>query len=150
MREQGAAEDIVQDAFLALWRKSGQYDERFASLRTWFLTIVRNRAIDVLRSGRRQRMDLPLLEEIEETAGEGARTEMAEGVEEALLRERVREVVAGLPLEQRRTVELIYFGGYTYEEAARLTDAPLGTVKSRLRSAFQKLRPLLASERGAS
>ncbi len=150
LREQGAAEDVVQDAFLTVWRKADQYDAAQASLRTWLLTIVRNRTIDVLRSGKRQRTELPLLEGLEETVGAEARSEMATGVEDGLVRARVRQVVAELPSDQRRTIELIYFGGYTYEEAARLTNAPLGTVKSRLRAAFAKLRPLLATERPAS
>ena len=147
LREQGAAEDIVQEAFLTVWRKSEQYDERQASLRTWILTIVRNRSIDLLRSGKHRRTELPLLEELEETANPEAGASVSGLVEDELSRRAVAEAVAQLPEDQRRTIELVYFGGYTYEEAARLTDAPLGTVKSRLRAAFQKLRPLLASER---
>lgn len=147
LRDEGVAEDVVQDSFLAVWRKAEQFDAGYGSLRTWLLSIVRNRAIDVIRSGRRQRLDLPLLDELEETAAAGGRANVSEQVERAFSRKAVADAVAGLPEDQRRTVQLIYFGGYTYEEAARLTNTPLGTVKSRLRAAFQKLRPLLAEER---
>lgn len=147
LREQGAAEDIVQEAFLTLWRKADQYRPDHASLRTWLLTIVRNRTIDHLRSSKRARTDLPLLEELGETLGDGQAGGMAQQVERDIEGQRVRAIVAGLPEDQRRTVELVYFGGYTYEEAARLTNTPLGTVKSRLRAAFARLRPLLAEER---
>ncbi len=147
LREQGAAEDIVQEAFLTLWRKGDQYRPENATLRTWLLTIVRNRTIDHLRATKRARTDLPLLEELGETLGDAQAGEMAQQVERELAGQRVRAIVASLPEDQRRAIELVYFGGYTYEETARLTGAPLGTVKSRLRAAFARLRPLLAEEK---
>lgn len=147
LREQGAAEDIVQEAFLTLWRKADQYRPENATLRTWLLTIVRNRTIDHLRATKRARTDLPLLEELGDTLGDAQAGEMAQQVERELAGQRVRAIVADLPEDQRRAIELVYFGGYTYEETARLTGAPLGTVKSRLRAAFARLRPLLAEEK---
>ena len=135
------AEDIAQEAFLAVWRSGARYDRARGSVRTWTLGIVHNRAVDALRrSGvheRRRASD----EGIEETLEAPERTE-AQAVENAVSRE-IRGALGELPAEQRRVIELAYFGGFTHIEIASMLDTPVGTVKGRMRLGLQKLRSQL-------
>ena len=137
----GTAEEIAQEAFLAIWRSGASYDRTRGSVRTWLLGIVHNRAIDALRRAAAQERRragneraAEGLEASERTEVEAARRETARSVR-TLLRE--------LPGDQRRVVELAYFGGFTHEEIARMLDEPLGTVKGRMRLALEKLRASL-------
>jgi RNA polymerase sigma-70 factor (ECF subfamily) len=136
-----AAEDVAQEAFLALWRSGTRYDRTRGSVRTWALGIVHNRAVDALRRSsahdRRRVSD----EGIEETLEAPERTD-AQAIENAASRE-IREALDGLPDDQRRTIELAYFGGFTHVEIASMLDAPVGTVKGRMRLGLQKLRTQL-------
>ncbi len=133
-----AAEDVAQEAFLALWRSGTRYDRTRGSVRTWALGIVHNRAVDSLRrSGahdRRRASD----EGIEETLEAPERTE-TQAIESATSHE-IRGALAELPDEQRRVIELAYFGGFTHMEIASMLGAPVGTVKGRMRLGLQKLR----------
>ena len=140
------AEDVVHDAFVAVWRKIDRFDADRGSLRSWLMTVVRNRAIDRIRA-RRPGMDL-------EDADERSllRTGPNPTWEAALRRAsavEVRAAIAALPDEQRRAVELAYFEGYTYREVAELTGVPPGTATGRLRLALAKLRDALAGTSGA-
>lgn len=144
--QEQAAEDVVQDAFLAVWRGANGYKPGRGPVRSWLLTIVRNRAVDLLRGPSRQAsraLPLDLLPGLEPVAADDPE-------EEALSRvdgQRVRSAVAALPPEQRSVVELAYFGGLSHGEVAARTGVPLGTVKSRMRLALERLRGLLrASE----
>jgi RNA polymerase sigma-70 factor, ECF subfamily len=132
------AEDIAQEAFLSVWRSGARYDRARGSVRTWTLGIVHNRAVDTLRRRgtheRRQVSD----EGIEETLEAPERTE-DQAVERATSRE-VRGALAELPAEQRRVIELAYFGGFTHTEIASMLETPVGTVKGRMRLALRKLR----------
>lgn len=132
------AEEVVQDAFLSLWRSGGRYDRNRGSVRTWVLGIVHNRAIDSLRRAlvhsRRRASDEGLEERAE--AAERTEVEVARRDEGA----RVRDALEVLPADQKRVVELAYFGGFTHTEIADLLDAPVGTVKGRMRLALAKLR----------
>jgi RNA polymerase sigma-70 factor (ECF subfamily) len=132
------AEDVVQEAFLALWRNGVRYDRTRGSVRTWTLGIVHNRAIDALRrSGvheRRRASD----EGIEETLEAAERTD-SQAIGNAASQE-IRGALQELPLEQRRVIELAYFGGFTHTEIASMLDTPVGTVKGRMRLGLQKLR----------
>lgn len=135
------AEDVVHDVFVVLWQKIGRFDPERGSLRSWIMTIVRNRAIDRLRA-RRPSMDL-------DDADERAllRTGPNPTWEDALRRASVadlRAALSGLPDDQRRAVELAYFEGYTYREVAEMTGVPAGTANGRLRLALLKLRDALA------
>jgi RNA polymerase sigma-70 factor (ECF subfamily) len=132
------AEDIVQNAFLSLWRSGGRYDRGRGSVRSWVLSIVRNRAIDAFRhetviSGR-------------DVADEGAAARLAAPEltdSEAEKRESTRQVRAaleGLPSAQRQVIELAYFGGFTHAEIAQMLDLPSGTVKGRMRLGLTKMR----------
>jgi RNA polymerase sigma-70 factor (ECF subfamily) len=142
-----AAEDVVQEAFLSLWRSGARYDRSRGSVRTWVLGIVHNRAIDALRRSmvheRRRAGD----EGIEERFEAGERTDV-----EAARREEAREVRAALgalPVEQSRVIELAYFGGFTHSEIASMLDTPIGTVKGRMRLGLEKMRGQLGGMAGA-
>jgi RNA polymerase sigma-70 factor, ECF subfamily len=132
------AEEVAQEAFLAIWRSGGRYDRTRGSVRTWLLGVVHNRAIDMLRRTtvheRHRAADERAAESIEapeRTEVEAARREEARSV---------RGLIDELPDEQRRVIELAYFGGFTEEQIARMLDAPLGTVKGRMRLALEKMR----------
>ena len=135
------AEDVVHDAFVAVWRKIDRFDPARGSLRGWLMTVVRNRAIDRVRS-RRPRIDL---DEADERSL--LRTGPNPTLEAALQRasaSQVRAAIAILPDEQRQALELAYFEGYTYREVAELTGVAAGTATGRLRLALGKLRAALA------
>jgi RNA polymerase sigma-70 factor, ECF subfamily len=138
-----AAEDAVQDAFLAVWRRVDSFDRRRGAVRGWLLTIVRNAAVD-RRRGRHahSRQDAPLDDEAFRLATEDEATFAV--VASSVEARRVREALAGLPAEQREAIELAYFGGLTHQEIAERTGAALGTVKGRLRLGLHKLRAALA------
>lgn len=141
--EQSAAEDVVQEAFVSIWRRATSYTAARGSMRNWICTIVRNRAIDRLRgqSGR-DRRELPLNEDNEELGLSDTWTLVAA----ELGREQVRGAVRELPLEQRQTIELAYWSGLSQTEIAAVMKVPLGTVKGRARLALAKLRDLLAEQ----
>jgi RNA polymerase sigma-70 factor (ECF subfamily) len=135
-----AAEDVVQDAFLSVWRRSSTFEASRGSLRTWLCSIVHHRALDRLRgrSGR-ARFDLTL----DKATAETAVTDTWEIVADALERDQIRTALGGLPAEQRQTIELAYYGGYSQSEISDLMRVPLGTVKGRTRMALRKLRGAL-------
>ncbi len=141
LRDQQAAEEVLQDLFLQLWRNAAQFDSARGSLPAWLMVIGRNRAISRLR-GRRDR------EVLEEEEGDYANT-FASGQnieDEAVRAQLARNVSAALgqlPAEQRQAVELANFEGMTQIEIANRTGTPLGTVKTRVRTAMQTLRQIL-------
>jgi RNA polymerase sigma-70 factor, ECF subfamily len=133
-----AAEDIVQEAFLSIWRSRMRYDRSRGSVRTWVLGIVHNRAIDALRRGGTHERRQETLDGVEERHEAAERTDV-----EAARREEARSVrtaLETLPDDQRRTIELAYFGGFTHSQIAELLDQPIGTVKGRMRLGLDKLR----------
>lgn len=138
--ERGGAEDVVQEAFLNVWRQGATYDTRRGTVRTWLLTIVHHRAIDQMRSARsKSSADTVIDDAMPLPAKEDTWTEVMQGLEH----ERVRQAMASLPPEQRQVVDLAYYGGYSQTEIARRVGIPLGTVKGRMRLALDKLRGLL-------
>ena len=138
-----AAEDVVQEAFLSLWRSGARYDRTRGSVRTWVLGIVHNRAIDNLRRNQVHAKRRAGDEGIEERFAAADRTdaEVARRGEA----EQVRRALATLPHDQLRVVELAYFGGFSHSEIAAMLDAPIGTVKGRMRLGLEKLRGQLGS-----
>ena len=137
-QSRNAAEDVVQEAFLSLWRSGARYDRARGSVRTWILGIVHNRAIDALRRSmvhdRRRASD----EGLEERFAAAERTDV-----EVARRDEAREIrdaLATLPDDQSRVIELSYFGGYSHSEIASMLDTPIGTVKGRMRLGLQKMR----------
>jgi RNA polymerase sigma-70 factor (ECF subfamily) len=138
--EGGAAEDAVQDAFLGAWRNAGRYEAGRATVRTWLLTIVHRRAIDVVRRRRRSDATVEIDEEITESL---SLPDVWEEVAQGLDRDTVVAALASIAPMQREAIELAYFDGLTQVEIAQRTGAPLGTVKSRLRLGLQGLRRVL-------
>jgi RNA polymerase sigma-70 factor (ECF subfamily) len=137
------AQDVVQESFLSLWRSHMRYDHTRGSVRTWLLGIVHNRAIDGLRRNAPHDKRRASDEGIEERLEAPQRTDV-----EVLRRDEAREVHSSLqtlPPEQSRVIELAYFGGYTHTEIAAMLDAPVGTIKGRMRLGLQKLRTQLAT-----
>ena len=136
--ERGAAEDVTQEAFISIWRSGARYDRTRGSVRSWTLGVVRNRAIDLLRS-RAGRTPLDFDDDsILEQRQAPERTE-----EEALTREtadEVRGAIGELPGEQSKVIELAYFGGFSQSEIAKMVGVPLGTVKGRMRLGLEKMR----------
>ncbi len=134
-----AAEDVVQEAFLSLWRSGARYDRTRGSVRTWVLGIVHNRAIDLLRRGhdRHRASDEGIEERFE--APEQTEVEVARRDEAR----KIRAALDELPQEQSRVIELAFYGGYTHTEIAEMLDAPVGTVKGRMRLGMEKLRHAL-------
>ncbi len=141
MGTRSGAEDVTQDAFLSMWRSGARYDRARGSVRTWVLGIVHHRAIDALRRAtvhdKRRAGD----EGIEERFEARERTDV-----EAARREEagtVRSALRSLPSDQSQVIELAYFGGFTHTEIADMLDAPVGTVKGRMRLGLKKMRTQL-------
>ena len=137
LRDTALAEDAVQEAFLAVWRTAGRFVPERAQARTWLLTIVHRRAVDLVRREQPRRAE-PL-----ETAPDVAAAETSEGAWLSLELERVREALAKLPDQQREALELAYYGGFTQSELAERLGEPLGTIKSRMFNGLARLRELL-------
>jgi len=134
LRDTQAAEEILQDIFYQLWRNAAQFDPSRGSLPGWLLVIARNRAISRLRRHNPAEGD----ELLENTVILPSNLESA--VAQQQLLGRVKGAMESLPLEQRAAIELAYFEGLTHSEIARRTGDPLGTVKTRLRSAVETLK----------
>jgi RNA polymerase sigma-70 factor (ECF subfamily) len=136
------AEDVVQEAFMSLWRSGARYDRRRGSVRNWVLGVVHNRAIDAFRRG--------VVRESRNVSDEGLadRLQASERTElEVARREEARHVRVALdelPTEQRQVVELAYFGGFSHSQIAEMLELPAGTVKGRMRLALTKMRMTLA------
>ncbi|MFS8084136.1 MAG: sigma-70 family RNA polymerase sigma factor [Acidobacteriota bacterium] len=139
LHDRQEAEDILQEAFLQVWRRAADFDEARGRAFTWLVTIARSRALDRLRA-------LGSRAKIADEVAQSPRDDIGDAAEDALKSEQgtiVRQALAELPEEQRRTLVLAYFEGLTQTEiAARLGD-PLGTVKTRMRSGMNRLRELL-------
>jgi RNA polymerase sigma-70 factor, ECF subfamily len=136
--KRSVAEDVAQEAFLALWRSGARYDRTRGSVRSWTLGIVHNRAIDALRRTGVHDRRRATEEGIEEGLEAPERTD-SQAIENAACDE-IRTALAQLPAEQRRVIELAYFGGFTHTEIATMLDTPIGTVKGRMRLGLEKLR----------
>jgi RNA polymerase sigma-70 factor (ECF subfamily) len=145
LKDTGAAEEVLQDLFLQLWRGAARFDASRGSLGGWLLVIGRNRALSRLR-GKQRREFVP--DDIEGFSLEAVPS--SENLENEAARmqlmNRLRVAMAALPAEQREAVELAYFEGMTQTEIAARTGSPLGTVKSRVRAAMQSLKQLFDDE----
>ena len=137
MGERQAAEDLVQDVFLRLWRSTSSYRADRGSVRTWILTIVHNRGVDQLRSlsSRRRTQD-----KVEASAETSQPSEAFTETWRNSQKDEVREALKTLPPEQLKILEMAYFSGYTHVEIAQMMDLPLGTVKGRMRLGLKKIK----------
>lgn len=143
VRSPSDVEDVVEETFWQAWRQAGRYDASRGAVHTWILTIARSRALDRNRLTLRRReesMEGERGELVLQLAAEGDPQLDAESTER---RTRVVAAMAELPLEQREALELGYFGGLSQSEIAERTGQPLGTIKTRMRLAMQKLRSSL-------
>jgi RNA polymerase sigma-70 factor (ECF subfamily) len=128
----GAAEDVLQEVFLQLWRNPGLFDSSRGNLAPWLAVIARNRSIDVLRK-RRPESDV-------EDVVVSVEPDMAGDADRAMAMTRVRTVLGGMPEAQRSALEMAYFEGMSHSEIAAKTGEPLGTVKTRIRTGLLTLR----------
>ena len=137
LRDEGLAEDAVQDAFLTVWRTAQRYVPERGKASTWILTLVHRRAVDVVRREQRRRADSL------DAANEPSTGAADEEAWLRLQRERVQHALRQLPDQQREALELAYYGGFTQSELAERLGQPLGTIKSRMFMGLARLRELL-------
>jgi len=128
----GAAEDVLQDVFMQLWRNPGAFDSSRGSLGAWLAVITRNRSIDTLRKRRPENDIEDVILSVE--------PDLAGDADRARVRERVRTALEGMPDAQRKALELAYYEGLTHSEIAAKTGEPLGTIKTRIRAGLMTLR----------
>ncbi len=134
----GAAEDVVQESFLGLWRSTSSYERTRGSVRSWVLGIVHHRAVDNLRRSIVHSSRRASDEGLEERFASKDRTDV--DVARAQEAREVRGALESLPPDQRKVIELAYFGGFTHSEIATMLEAPIGTIKGRMRLGLEKLR----------
>jgi RNA polymerase sigma-70 factor (ECF subfamily) len=138
--DRSVAEEITQDVFMRVWEKAGSYDAGKAKVITWLLRIARNQAIDVLRKRNiRGEHESEAWQQLK-LGAELAEQDPFQSVELAHQREDVRAAVAALPENQQRALSMAFFQGLTHRQIAEKLGEPLGTVKTRIRDAMQKLR----------
>ena len=144
--DEGRAEDVAQEAFVRAWRHAATYDARRGRVVTWLLTIARNLAIDSIRVKSVEPLDPDVVAtRLQGGTGTGSAEERAAPDE----RERVRRALAGLPADQRRPLFLAVYMGRTAREISELEGIPLGTVKTRIRTAMLRLHDSLEADREA-
>ncbi len=131
-RQGDAAEDVTQEVFVAVWRRAASYRPERGDVTGWLYTITRNKLVDLWRR-KGETLDLGELDE----------RRLAEAMEPGDLHLALRQALSHVAPDQRRAIEMAYFGGLTYEETARRLELPLGTLKSRIRSGLRTLRSLL-------
>jgi RNA polymerase sigma-70 factor (ECF subfamily) len=140
------AQEVVQDAFLAMWRAPEAFDPARGAFRSFFLSLVHHRAVDVVRREERLRSRSERAANLEPIRGEDVAEDVVEGVYLGVRRKEVREALTVLSPEQRQVIELAYFGGHTQTRIAEALGIPVGTVKTRTFAALRKLRRALAGE----
>lgn len=137
------AEEVVQDAFLQVWNRASTFDlARGGNVRGWLMTIVHNRSIDYRRRDLDRRPPHVPLDDVDDLLSV---PDVWGEVSATLTREQMRAAVDTLPRDQRRAIELAFFDGLTHGEIAEREDAPLGTIKGRLRLGLKKLRAVLTT-----
>jgi RNA polymerase sigma-70 factor, ECF subfamily len=146
LRDPDEAEDVVEETFWQAWRKADSYEPARGAVSTWLLTIGRRKALDRLRAKKRHRED-PIGNDRTFADIASPSPDPSQDVEGSELREHVRAALRELPAEQREVLELGYFNGLSQTEIADATGQPLGTVKTRMRLAMQKLREPLSMHR---
>jgi len=140
------AEDLIQDAFLSVWRRSTSFSPQAGAARSWLISILHHRAIDYLRRVRRRSsiQESPLDEiELDETT---AVSDVWDEAWRSVQSSQVRAALMQIPTEQRLVIELAYFQGWTHTEIAEGTQTPLGTVKARMRLGLNHLKRALLEQ----
>jgi RNA polymerase sigma-70 factor (ECF subfamily) len=139
------AEEVLQDTFLEVWKRAGEYDERRGSLEAWVVTIARSRSIDRLRARGTAAKLAAVAPSLSAPDPAPPQIEAAERRQE---RERVQAALSSIPAEQRSVLELAYFEGLSQAEIAQRMGDPLGTVKTRIRLGMEKLAEMLEDPEG--
>lgn len=142
LRDPAQSEEVTQEVLLEMWRTAARFDRNRGTARTWILTLTHRRAVDRVRSEQAARDRDSLAGSRDARTGFDA---VVEEVEVRLEHQQVRRALNRLTVLQREAVELAYYGGHTYREVAELLDAPLGTVKTRLRDGLIRLRDELGT-----
>jgi RNA polymerase sigma-70 factor (ECF subfamily) len=145
LRDPTEAEDVVHDVFISIWEKAGDFDRARGTPVAWIMTLVRTRAIDRIRTRRRRGeiieqasdSDLPQAQSVDQVDA----ADQAAWQDQAA---QVREALTTLPADQREALQLAFFGGLTQVEIAERLQAPLGTIKARIRRGLLRLRDLVA------
>jgi RNA polymerase sigma-70 factor (ECF subfamily) len=137
LQDTGAAEDVLQDIFMQLWRNPGAFDSTRGNMAAWLAVIARNRAIDALRKRRPQEDIHDVIVSVE--------SDFASDADRSRTMEKVRGALQLMPSQQRSALEMAYFEGLTHTEIAEKTGDPLGTVKTRIRAGLLSLRKVLAA-----
>jgi RNA polymerase sigma-70 factor (ECF subfamily) len=135
LRDTAAAQDVMQEVFLQLWRRPDIYTPQRGSLPAWLAVVARNRSIDALRRKR----PTDNVEDLQLSSN----VDLGSEAERELMIEKVRSLLGSLPEEQRHALELAFFEGHTHTEIAEMTGNPLGTVKTRIRNALITIRKAL-------
>ncbi|HMK31588.1 MAG TPA: sigma-70 family RNA polymerase sigma factor [Terriglobales bacterium] len=135
LRDSAAAEDVLQDIFLQLWRNPGMFDARRGALGAWLAVVARHRSIDALRKQRPA-------DELPETVA--VNMDLEHGAARRRVVEKIRAILQNVPQAQRSALEMAFFEGMTHSEIAEKTGEPLGTVKTRIRTALITLRKAFA------
>jgi RNA polymerase sigma-70 factor, ECF subfamily len=144
LRDPVASEDIVQDAFLSIWRKASSYQMQHGSVQSWVQAIVRHRAIDKVRAAANRDYQWTSLQADNVQEPPSEQPDVWEQAWQSEQHRIILEVLDQIPIEQRIVIELAYFGGFTHAEIAEQCHVPLGTVKGRMRLGLQKMKSLLA------
>ena len=150
LADDGLAEDVLQDAFLSVWRDPGAYDGSRGSFAAWFLALVHHKAVDAVRREESQRRRRARAEDEVLLAAPTATADVEDDVWGRVVADRVRSALGNLPEAQREALTLAYYGGYTQREVAALTRAPLGTVKTRMLAGMRRLKQELGGVAGAA
>jgi RNA polymerase sigma-70 factor (ECF subfamily) len=140
------AQEVVQDAFLALWRAPEAFDPARGAFRSFFLSLVHHRAVDAVRREERLRRRTERATNLEPSTGEDPAEDVVEDAYLRVRRKEVRDALETLPAEQRQVLEMAYFGGLTQVRIAEQLGIPIGTVKTRTLAAMRKLRAALREE----
>jgi len=137
LQDTGAAEDVLQDIFMQLWRNPGLFDANRGNMAAWLAVITRHRAIDALRRRRPENDIADVVLSVE--------TDFAGEADRSRAMDRVRGALQTMPVPQRSALEMAYFEGLTHNEIAEKTGEPLGTIKTRIRTGLLSLRKVLAA-----
>jgi RNA polymerase sigma-70 factor (ECF subfamily) len=131
----GAAEDVLQEIFMQLWRAPDSFDAARGNLAPWLAVIARNRAVDVLRKRKPQSDLSEVIVSVE--------PDMAWEADRSRIAQKIRSVLQQMPAVQRSALEMAYFEGYSHSEISQKTGEPLGTIKTRIRTGLLQLRKLI-------
>jgi RNA polymerase sigma-70 factor (ECF subfamily) len=150
VNDRQTAEEITLDVFMRVWQKAGTYRADQAKVSTWLTHIARHHAIDVLRRQAARPDQSALSWEDAAPRVESFQDNPQDSAEQSLRREHIHAALARLPAEQKQALMLAYFGGYSQQQIADVLKQPLGTIKTRIRLAMQKLREHLSAESGVN